>query len=147
MPRPGQRGRSSSHKDLPVNAAIELHDSSVVSIVEDDGTIVLELRAYLHQSDGRPGIDPGTGWSQTVRLIFPHATKRCTLTKFPDTILDGVLTLSGEQFDTCVAIPIEHVGPTVLDLEFANNIRVTIEGSGLQVERLGTPTFVETFRP
>ncbi len=135
------------NKDLPVNAAIELHDSIVMSIVEDDGTIVLELTAYLHQSDGRPGIDPGTGWTQTVRLMFPHATKQCTVAKFPNTILDGVLSLSGEQFANGFAIPIEHIGPTILDLEFANNISVTIEGRGLQVECLGTRTFVETFRP
>ena len=64
-------------------------------------------------------------------------TKQCTLAKFPNTILDGVLTLSGEQFENGFAIPIEHIGPTVLDLEFANNICVKIEGRGLQVECLG----------
>jgi hypothetical protein len=53
-----------------VNAAIELHDSQVVAVESATGTIIVWLAAYVHRSDGRPGFDPGSGWSQRVALEF-----------------------------------------------------------------------------
>ncbi|XZE19334.1 hypothetical protein SH449x_004651 [Pirellulaceae bacterium SH449] len=135
------------NKDLSINAAIELHDSKLTSIDEDDELLVVELMAYLHQSDGSPGIDPGTVWMQSVRLTFLNGTMQCTLVEFPDTILDGCLTLSGEQFENCFAMPLKHDGPTVLSLDFANDIDLTVQADGLRVEYLGTPTFLEKFSP
>ena len=38
-----------------LNRMIELHDSEVVSIAEVGSQLVILLRAYVHQSAGRPG--------------------------------------------------------------------------------------------
>lgn len=135
------------NRDLSIKAAVELHDSKVESIVESDGSIELELKAYLHQSDGRPGIDPGTVWTQPVRLTFLNAKMQSTLVTYPDTIMNGLLTLSAERFENCFEIPLTHYGPTELHLEFANDIDLTIRGGGLHLEFLGIPTFVEKFTP
>jgi hypothetical protein len=54
-----------------MNRHIELHDSRIARIDISPGAVQLQFdRAYLHQSTGRPGIDPGTGWTQAARLVF-----------------------------------------------------------------------------
>jgi hypothetical protein len=46
---------------------IEIHDSELMSFEVSDDHIILELSpAYIHMSDGRPGIDVGTGWIQNA---------------------------------------------------------------------------------
>ena len=50
------------------NAAIELHDSSVTAIRMEGSDVVIDLDAYVHVSEGAPGIDAGTGWTQRVRM-------------------------------------------------------------------------------
>jgi hypothetical protein len=132
---------------MPINAAIELHDSRINSIVENDGTIVMELAAYLHQSHRRPGIDSGTGWTQSIRLTFLNAIIRGTIERLPDTILDGCLTLSDEKLENLFEVPLTHVGPTCMYLEFANGIDRTICGDGFRSECEGLPSFVEPFIP
>jgi len=48
---------------------IELHDSVIATIVLDGGTTLITFsHAYIHQSDGVPGVDPGSGWSQRAEL-------------------------------------------------------------------------------
>ncbi|MCU0712335.1 MAG: hypothetical protein MUC43_09760 [Pirellula sp.] len=130
---------------MPINAAIELHDSRFNSMVENDGTIVVELAAYLHQSQGRPGIDSGTVWTQSVRLTFLYATFSGTIAGLPDTILDGCLTLSGEKLVNLFVVPLTHLGPTCMYLEFANGIDITICGEGFRSECVGMPSFVGPF--
>lgn len=130
-----------------INSAIELHDSEITSIVDHDGTIVLELASYLHQSPGRPGIDPGTGWTQNVRLTFLNATLRSNLGRLPDTILDGRLALSDELFENVFSVPSTHVGSTCLQIELANEISLTIRSHGFQAECVDVPTYVEQFNP
>lgn len=43
------------------NSAIELHDSAVTARRRRGGRVVLHLDAYVHVSDGEPGVDPGSG--------------------------------------------------------------------------------------
>ncbi|MCU0721649.1 MAG: hypothetical protein MUC83_18205 [Pirellula sp.] len=126
---------------------MELHDSKISSIVENDGTIVVELTAYLHQSQGRPSIDSGTGWAQSVRLTFLNATFSRTIAGLPDTILDGRLTLSGEKLENLFVVPLTQLGQTCTYFEFANGIEMTICGEGFRSEYVDIPSFVEPFIP
>lgn len=55
------------------NRAVELHDSQVISVRLEGGTCVIELAAYVHDSDGTPGVDAGTGWTQAAQLTLHGA--------------------------------------------------------------------------
>ena len=134
-------------KDSTINAAVELHDSKITSIVDSDYTVVVELHAYIHQSLGRPGVDQGTGWTQKVRLTFCNATARSNLETIPDTILDGSLTLSDTLFVNVFSVPLTHTGPTCMHFEFANETNLEIRGNRFHAERIGKPMFVEPFDP
>jgi hypothetical protein len=63
-------GSLQSRDSVEDNAAVEIHDSTLESIETHSEVLVAMLSAYVHRSSGRPGIDAGTGWSQTVRLRF-----------------------------------------------------------------------------
>lgn len=50
------------------NAEIELHDSRVTRVHVGDAVIVLEMNAYVHMSEGAPGVDVGTGWMRPFHI-------------------------------------------------------------------------------
>jgi hypothetical protein len=52
------------------------------SISEQDGSIVVKLRpAYIHRSDGVPGIDPGSGWVQDAVIELRRRIVEGTLSQ------------------------------------------------------------------
>lgn len=130
-----------------LNTDLELHDSKITSLVIHEGTAVLELFAYLNKSEGRPGIDAGIGWTQFVRLTFRNSAVHGEPREIPDVIRDGYLMLSGERLDNGFSVPLNHIGPICLNLEFANGLKMTIRGCGFEAECFGVPSFVEEFDP
>src|SRR5262245_11427365 len=50
-------GRSAL-KEGAVNAAVAVEPAA--------GAVTVRLAAYVHRSDGRPGFDPGSGWSRKM---------------------------------------------------------------------------------
>lgn len=58
------------------NSIIELHDSRMTRIRSEGSAVVLELNAYIHVSDGIPGVDAGTGWRQPIRMTIEGAVVR-----------------------------------------------------------------------
>jgi hypothetical protein len=54
------------------NASIELHDSVLDGIDQRPTALSLRLRAYVHRSNGEPGVDPGTGWCQPATVTLSN---------------------------------------------------------------------------
>jgi hypothetical protein len=48
----------SALKEGAVNAAVAVEPAA--------GAVTVRLAAYVHRSDGRPGFDPGSGWSRKM---------------------------------------------------------------------------------
>ena len=130
-----------------MNAAVELHDSKLLSITDNGGEVVVELDAYIHQSPGQPGVDQGTGWTQRVRLTFCNATHQSTVHGAADRILGGNLRLSGSVYENLFVVPLTHSGQAYMRLEFANEARVEIRGCSFLAERMGEATYAEPFNP
>jgi hypothetical protein len=103
--------------------------------------LVLRLTAYVHQSEGRPDQDRGTGWTQEADLRVGMAT----LIEEPTTslwILDGTIEVGGRLFDNLLPIPFDHQEPVVVRLSgVEGTLRAT--GSSASLALLGTPVFVE----
>jgi len=84
---------------------IEIHDSELKTVTVTDGNVVLELSpAYIHMSDGRPGIDAGTGWLQNAVIRVRGGELVGSINELPCTLWDGHLTVSDESFDNLVPI-------------------------------------------
>ena len=81
------------------NQEIEIHDSELTSVKVSDGHIILELSpAYIHMSDGRPGIDAGTGWLQNAVIRVRGEGILGSISELPCDLWDGHLKVNGEFF-------------------------------------------------
>ena len=131
------------------NRIIELHDSTVGAISRVGNSLVVEFRpAYVHSSDGRPGLDPGTGWAQDADLVIREADCGPTAAELPAWISDGELIVGEERFPNVVPIPLDRRRDEVqLDLVMVTAETFSIRGRGVELKLLGDARFIENFRP
>jgi len=69
------------NRDMP-NRAIEFHDSTFDSLERDGANVTLRFsEAYIHESNGEPGMAAGSGWVQEVRIHIGGASLSGSTTK------------------------------------------------------------------
>jgi len=128
------------------NRAIEIHDSKLQSIAISAGHVVLDFSsAYIHQSDGRPSIDAGTGWTQHAVIRVRGDVVSGSLTELPCDLSSGYLTLNGQHSDNLIPIPLSCDGDVELRLTSAFAESVQVRGNRVTLELLGEPDYVEQF--
>ena len=66
------------------------------SIAKLGDLLELRVRAYIHKSEGRPGVDAGTGWTQDVIVVFGNGIIEGSITQWPADLYDGTLEIDGE---------------------------------------------------
>ncbi len=126
-----------------MNGAIELHDSTLAAVIQEGILVTLSFSpAYVHRSSGRPGIDAGSGWTQTVTFTFADAVVP-TLVAMPCWVVDGGLRINGVRHENLV--PTEGVFDDHCELWLAteNAETLTIRGSRLTVSLHGEGHYVE----
>jgi len=127
-----------------VNTIIEIHDSTIAAIARVGATVVVHFQpAYLHKSEGRPGVDPGTGWVQEVRLIFADAAISGDWPELPCDVMDGEMTVGGERYPNWIPVPFATPKLAELRLVCDDFHTVTVEGRGVTLELIGEPRFIE----
>jgi len=134
-----------------MNQMIELHDSKIAVIWFDHGAaIMIFSHAYIHRSEGEPGIDSGTGWSQRAELVIDEATQIDLPRAWPCKIYDGLLELNGVVHENEIPIPLVSGGSVRLKLDLAddddNFMSVEFVGSDAHLTLLGEARYVEDFR-
>ena len=87
------------------NAAIELHDSELSHLERDGMTCTLVLNAYVHCSQGTPGVHPGSGWSQPATLRITRARFDGEAPALPLRLLGGRLTGPGVELHNLIPVP------------------------------------------
>ena len=129
-----------------MNRWIELDDSEVESLRVEGRDLILDFSAaYVHHSAGRPGRDPGTGWSQRISLRFKRASLDGVPRGLPDKISDGELTV-GKRAGGGIELPYAGTGPALLSLVFGSTgNEIQIYGDELIVTETGEAKFVEDF--
>ena len=73
----GHRGprRRLNTMEQHLNRTIELHDTEcLATAVDDQGSGSILLDAYVHRTVGEPGISPGEGGVQRIRMRFSAMT-------------------------------------------------------------------------
>lgn len=130
----------------PMNACIELHDSRMHGVVAPGGSVVVQFRpAYVHRSEGRPGIDPGTGWVQDFDLVVSEAVLVSTFTELPRDLWDGSLSVGDEVFENEIPLPLDLRGAVRFSAEGSNGERLAIQGARATAEPVGEARYVEEF--
>ena len=113
--------------------AVEIHDSTIVSIAQHVDKIIVELDAIVHRSNGRPGIDSGTVWKQSVRLTFSKGKISGNPETVPETLFDGTLTLDQRTYENCFAVPLSHTGRCVAQFELPSDRLIVVEAKSVYV--------------
>jgi len=130
--------------EIAVNSAIDFHDSDISQIQETGRCVFVEFApAYVHKSEGRPGIDTGTGWLQDARLTLTGASVSGNRPLLPESLWDGSLQVGGQKHNNVFPTPIPAVGPVVLNLVFASGHEVVVSGEAVELEWIGEATYVE----
>ena len=125
----------------------EFHDSQLTVLEEEADRCIVELHpAYVHQSDGRPGIDPGEGFWQNIRIVITGARLRKPDLRLPCPIADGYLTVGDIRVSTIVPTVLRKGGCVSLKIQPMDAAgEVEIEGIGIEVQPISEPQGFETF--
>jgi hypothetical protein len=132
------------------NRAIEIHDSVLAAISFSHGDAQLHFSSvYIHQSDGVPLRDAGSGWVQAAVLRIHDAKVDGAFLEFPVNLGDGQTRMGEIVLDNEIPMPLRHKGAFELRLEsmWQGRAVVSFTGSGAELELLGEPEYVEEFRP
>ena len=134
--------------EVPLNTKLEIHDSELGSIQIDGTSVTLKLTpAYVHKSHGRPGVDPGTGWTQDVTIVIGDAHVASNSLNFPCDLTDGNLTVDLESWDNTIPLPLRRRGSVKLLLVGKWGGEVSLSGSEISLNPSGEATYVEEFHP
>ena len=129
-----------------MNREIELHDTRIQTIERVDGNIVLCLSAYMHESDGRPGRDRGTGWSLAARLVIENGDFTGPFSSSSLLVSDGHIAVDDRVFDNAIPFPFDERGEIRLHLSGAEGT-LAIRGTRAYLESTGPAVYVEEFSP
>jgi hypothetical protein len=126
---------------------IELHDSELSAVNIQDGQILLEFRpAYVHESSGTPGVDPGRGGWQDVDVVVRRPTDLGRFVNLPIDVSGGSLTVESERWSNVVPLPLDRNGTVVFELLLASGETLTLHGGGISVSAVGEANFCEVFK-
>jgi hypothetical protein len=128
-----------------MNSAIEIHDSYLTSIAKRSDLLELRFRAYIHKSEGTPGVDAGTGWTQDAVLVFGNGIIEGSITEWPADLYDGTLEIEGEASENIIPIPLDRKGTIQLTLKPKFDDPIVVRGNNVRLELQGVATYVEEF--
>ena len=129
------------------NRAIEFHDSTFDGLERDGANLTLRVSAaYIHESEGEPGLDAGIGWVQEVRLHFRNASTRGSMSELPCYLWDGQISLADESLQM-IPVPLEYSGTVELKLVENGEVdgQVEVTGTHVRVELSGERRRMEKF--
>src|SRR5882757_2425048 len=91
--------RFASHRRLAcvwhgMNQAIAMHDSECRAVeVGEEGRGSVLLDAYVHRTAGEPGVSPGEGGVQRIRIKIDAMTVEGDVGTLPSYVYEGSLTV------------------------------------------------------
>jgi hypothetical protein len=133
--------------DDSLNCALEFHDCRVTSITSGDGTISLNFSAaYLHKSDGVPGVDDGSGWVQQGKLEFVNARELGAVDIGEGWMVGGTLAVQSRQPMSMLPVPFDASAGVSATFSFNNGVDVHLTAEATHLTLTGDAEFVEEFR-
>jgi hypothetical protein len=127
-----------------MHRAIELHDSQVESITTEGHRVIVRFSdAYVHESEGHPGLTPGDVLLQAAELVFsdvealprPHGK---------DTIAKGVVRVNESEF-SLLPLPFEGQGEVHAQIEFSSGNHVDLHARSVHCAVTGKARWLDKF--
>jgi hypothetical protein len=129
-----------------LNQSIELHDTECLAVeVDDQGHGYVLLDAYVHRTVGEPGISPGEGGVQRIRMKFGAMTIKGEVGPLPAYIYEGSLTVGSTVQDNMVPFPASSSETASLSMMLSDDARiVAVSGVSISIEAESNFRFVES---
>ena len=119
------------------NEAVEIHDSvlEVVSLLRSEAQLMFS-HLYIHRSEGEPGIDAGSGWSQKGILHICDAIAEGAFHEFRLDLIGGQVQKGQQIIENSIPLPLQCQGSFELRLQAkgGEQTRVIFRGSGAEME-------------
>jgi hypothetical protein len=119
------------------NRAIDIHDSVLAAVSFSLGEAQLHFSSvYIHQGEGVPGRDAGSGWVQKAILRVNDARANGAFSEFPVDLSSGQIRMGEETLDNEIPVPLRHKGAIELRLQakWQGQVTVSFTGSGAELE-------------
>lgn len=130
-----------------MNVAIEMHDSECLSIESGeagDGSVLLD--AYVHRAEGEPGVAPGQGGVQRIRMKLEGMCVEGHVGELPANVYEGSLTVGDYLQDNMVPFPAVYSEPVCLRMMLSDDARViAVSAKKLSIEIEGEFRYLEEF--
>lgn len=129
-----------------MNSALEFHDSEVEEIrMLGDSLYVTFRAAYVHRSEGRPGVDAGSGYLQAAEMIFSQAQYSETAGPCAGAVSDGVVSAEGAEFVNVIPLPFSLAGQVSARIAFVSGGALIVTGSSVSCVATGPARHVEAY--
>lgn len=91
------------------NQWAELHDSEIAVLwYEQNDAVLIFSSLYIHESEGRAGVDKGIGWFQRAELVIENATKvEFPIENWSWSIIGGETEIDGVIYRNGIALPLQ----------------------------------------
>lgn len=130
-----------------LNSSMEIHDSILMRVETSAKQLKHSFEGYIHKSQGRPGVDPGSGWIQNLILPIGNGTIEDAFQILPRDLVDGTLCIDEASMQNMIPIPLHASGRIMLKLmDKQSGENMTIRGDHISLELTGEAQYVEDFR-
>lgn len=127
------------------NSAIELHDARVLEISGNNDRVQVFLDVFVHHSQGSPGVDCGTCWLATAKMLLTHCLLTGSSGELPTEVADGTVVCGSIYYHNIVPIPLHYEGRIKVILLLEDGSKLLLNAERLDWTIDGTMQFVEEF--
>jgi hypothetical protein len=134
-----------------VNTEIQLHDCEISEVSHSSGsTTIVFSTAYIHESVGVPGADPGRIWTEVAMITIGDTDPPSISVDLPIWVLGGTLAIGQTCHDGFIPAGGQFEGDT--DLAFhlstvdgSDGGTLSVKGSRVRIEVCGEPSEPEGY--
>lgn len=112
---------------------------------EDTALRMIFEPAYIHRSEGRPGLDAGSGFLQPAEIAFTGAEASEKDGPCTGAIAEGLITVSGKKFDSVLPLPYDAKGKVSAEFTFESGAVLSITATGVSCTSTGTAVLVDGY--
>jgi hypothetical protein len=124
---------------------MEIHDSLLQKVTHAGTTMTFQFEAYIHESNGEPGVNEGTGWIQPLAVELSNAYVEGTIPHLPCNLSDGYVELAGRRLENVIPMPLDGTGTVEIRLESKGEESLLVRGDSVKLTILGEARFIEDF--
>jgi hypothetical protein len=129
-----------------LKSALEFHDSDVVDLRQSEASLTLVFEpAYVHRSEGRPGVDAGSGFLQPAEIEFTGAQFTEKDGPCRGAISEGMISVSGKRFDSVLPLPYDAKGKVSAEFTFESGAVLSITAAGVSCASTGPAELVDGY--